>query len=122
MFSYPKKNPPPPSSKPIINNKQPNPPHKNIVSNFISNAMSGFSFGIGSSIARDMVSKISNSNSATSPGNSNSNTNINHESTYHYYPNCKPLKEIYEICMSNKDLSDCKYLLKEYQECMNKNN
>jgi hypothetical protein len=69
-----------------------------------------------------MVSKINNSNSSTSPCNSNSNTNVNHDSTYNNYPNCKPLKEIYEICMFDKDLSDCKYLLKEYQECMNKNN
>ena len=107
MFTHPKKTPPPPSNKSVVmhTNKQPVKTKQNLLSELISNAMTGFSFGIGSAIARDAVSGLSTADTSKEPF-------IKEE--------CKSAKDIYEICMSNKDISDCDYLQKEYQNCLNK--
>lgn len=117
MFTYPKKNPPNSSSRPIVNNVyRKNIICKHSVSDILSTTILGFSYGLGFSTTRNIASSIINCNNQ----NIAKEISINNQPKDECYLKCKSFHEIYELCMNNKDISDCHNLLKEYQECLNK--
>ena len=73
---------------------------------FLSELLTSFSFGVAPFML--IPSKVSPTN--------------NVKDVKDVKDECKHLNDVYQICMNNKDISDCKYLQVEYNECLKNNN
>jgi len=111
--------PPRPPSKPKINSSPPPPKQTPTTSSssdsFMSNLVSGFAFGTGSSIANRTIGTLFNFEHVD-----NSNSNLNKNVITH--PSCETLYKEYTECVKETNLiNNCDFALGMLKECENNN-
>ncbi len=79
-------------------------------SGFLSNMADGFSFGVGSSVARNIVDRIFSTSSSTIITSNKPNI---------IYKQCEELEKSWSECMNlhNQDVNICKKAFEDYEVC-----
>jgi hypothetical protein len=116
IFSAPKKMEVPPLAQTVSSKSTLSAPVSSASSSggFLSTMAEGFSFGVGSSVARNVVDRIFSPSTTV-----NSSGSMIHSSKVGSNHICTDLEKSWKECMSmnNQDLNICKQAFEDYEAC-----